>query len=81
MSSKTWVLGVTVGGEHAAYPFEALEEAGVVSDELDGKPIRIFFDDGNAWAEQDGVTLPTIRLYWFAWVAFHPDTRLYGDDG
>ena len=78
LSSKTWVLGVTLGTDHVAYPFEALENAGEIDDVIGGKAVRVVFDDGNAWVEQGGVTLPTIRLYWFAWAAFHPDTRLYG---
>lgn len=74
---KAWVLGVTLDGEHVAYPFKALEQVGHVDDRIAGQAVQVRFEGGSAWVEQDGVMLPTVRLYWFAWAAFHPNTRLY----
>ena len=80
LPSKTWVLGVTLGDEHVAYPLQALAKVGHVDDVIAGQAVQVRFDEGSAWVERDGVTLPTIRLYWFAWATFHPDTRLFEPD-
>ncbi|MCB1687212.1 MAG: DUF3179 domain-containing protein [Halioglobus sp.] len=80
--SKTWVVGITVGEESLALPFAEL-------DKLD-KPLRIRLGDTelsiqwdrNAQAarafDENGKEVPTTSAYWFSWVAFHPDTGIYG---
>lgn len=81
---KEWVLGVEVNGVSKAYPFSALARnagaAGVVTDSVGGRDIRILFDARNRTARaQDGQgkSLPGIMAFWFAWVAFHPRTEIY----
>lgn len=44
------VVTVSLGGEDAAYPFSALEKAGVVHDVVGGIPVVIFFQKGMASA-------------------------------
>ena len=77
--AKTWVLGIELNGEARAYPFPELAATnGEVIDELAGRALTIRFEDGSAWAESSsGELLPAIRLFWFAWVAFHPDTDVF----
>jgi hypothetical protein len=55
------VLGALVNGVSVAYPFEALAEAGVVNDEVDGVPLAAFFQDGVASA-MDSATIDEGRL-------------------
>lgn len=74
---KAWVLGLSIGGEHVAYPMDELEKIGRFEDHVGGQTVQVIYDEGSAWVEQDGVVVPTTRLYWFAWAAFHPETRLY----
>ena len=74
---KAWVLGVTLGGHHKAYPFAELELSGSVNDEIGGEPIRVRYENGAAWVEHEGEILATTRLYWFSWYAFHPDTEVF----
>jgi hypothetical protein len=76
---KTWVLGLELDGVFKAYPFPVLEEAAEpVQDLLGGRRVTIRFEDGAAWAENDeGGLLPAVRMFWFAWYAFHPDTAVY----
>jgi hypothetical protein len=39
------------------------------------------YEEEAAWAEDaDGSLLPAIRLFWFAWYGFHPDTEVFTAD-
>ncbi len=77
--SKAWVLGLVLDGVSRAYPFEELEKTGgVVRDTVGTTPITVRFDNGTAWAQsEDGSLLPAVRLFWFAWYGFHPDTEVF----
>ena len=77
--AKAWVLGVTLDGVHRAYPFvELAKTSGEFIDEVGGRRLSIHYRDGAAWAEDsDGELVPAIRLFWFAWYAFHPDTEVF----
>ena len=76
---KAWVLGVEVDGAFKAYPFEELERAaGPVRDSIAGQALTVRYDGDSAWAEDAaGELMPGIRLFWFAWYAFHPDTDVW----
>jgi hypothetical protein len=76
---KEWVLGVELGGVAKAYPFSILaEQPGAIEDTIDGRRVVVHFADDSAWAEdQQGNLLTAVRLFWFAWYAFHPDTAVY----
>jgi hypothetical protein len=79
--AKEWVLGVSVNGVHKAYPFaELIRTKRVVHDKLEGVEIEVRFDSGNHTAQvfdDNGKEIPATMVYWFAWVAFHPDTRVF----
>lgn len=75
---KTWVIGIEIGGKHVAWKVESLMVKGShlhrwnnrkLLIEVKGENIRIINSD-------TGVEIPSIRLYWFAWATFHPDTEL-----
>ena len=78
---KTWVMGLEVDGRFKAYPFEELKRnPGQFTDEFQGTKFRVHYDDQNRSArifDQDGIEIPTMTAYWFAWYAFHPDTAIY----
>ena len=83
---KEWVLGVEIGGVRKAYPFSVLERAadasGNLSDTLGRQPIRVQFDRAHRTAralDAQGRLLPSVMAFWFAWVAFHPDTAVFGE--
>ena len=77
---KTVVFGIEIDGVYAAYCEEDLIELGSIEDRVNGVRIRI---SRNAAGIVSIVNLSTQeaivkeREYWFAWVAFHPGTRLY----
>ena len=80
---KEWVLGVQVGGKAKAYPFSALARTvnaqGELSDTVGGQRVRVRYDRAHGTAEAfdaGGKPLPAIMAFWFAWVAFHPDTEV-----
>jgi len=79
--NKEWVLGVKIGGIYKAYPFSELEKTtGPVKDNISGQLIEVIFDSENNTAralDEQGRDINTVMSYWFAWVAFHPDTEVF----
>lgn len=79
---KEQVIGVAIAGEYKAYPFSALARAGetVIADRVGGAPITIVFDPrartGRVLDDQ-GKEVPSLIAFWFAWLAFHPETGLF----
>ena len=79
---KAWVLGIEIDGRFKAYPFEELARTnGRVDDKLGDATFVVHYKEETAWAEDaDGSLLPAIRLFWFAWYGFHPDTEVFTAD-
>lgn len=79
---KEQVIGLSLGGEHKAYPFATLSRTGarVIDDSVGGRRVRIEFDPeartGRVFDDQ-GREVPSLIAFWFAWLAFHPGTALY----
>jgi len=77
LSPKEWVVGVLVDGEARAYPVRDLAENKMVLD----PPLKITYDPGSQLAEvrnsASGDIWPLVKVYWFAWQAFYPDTELW----
>ena len=70
-------------GRHKAYPFSVLARAvdatGELRDEVSGRRLRIRYDPVHRSAEAfdaEGKPWPATMAYWFAWVAFHPQTAV-----
>jgi hypothetical protein len=78
---KELVMGLTIGEQAKVYPFAELSKGpSVVNDRFAGRLLRIEFDARNRngrIVDQQGEEIPTIIAYWFAWVAFHPDTEVF----
>lgn len=81
---KERVLGLEIAGQAKAYPFVELgKSGGQVKDQLAGVEVTIRFDGKSAKATahgSDGRQLHGVVGYWFAWYAFHPDTRIFRAD-
>jgi len=77
---KSVVIGIEVNGSFVAYRELDVASRGTIQDRVNGIRIRITQD---ASGEINVVNLSTQELiskersFWFAWYAFHPDTRLY----
>lgn len=78
---KEVVIGLTINGTSKAYPFIELGRIGsAFDDEIAGLPVRVQFDTENRSGQllnADGQVIPSTIAYWFAWVAFHPDTQVF----
>ena len=75
------MVGLVVAGQARACPFDGLarrvDAQGRWHDQPGGQRIRIAFDAQACSAEAydaSGRWLPTVAAFWFAWVAFHPET-------
>jgi len=81
---KEWVLGLTVEGVAKAYPFSELKKAkNPLHDKVQGQRFTIQFqtDTQSALAlNADGKRVPTVMAFWFAWYAFHPETKIFRVD-
>lgn len=78
---KEWTLGVLAGGAAKAYPFSELNKNGAkkVVDVVGGEKLIIHWNE-KEWAaraewQTDGGE--SVRAFWFAWFAFHPQTEIF----
>lgn len=78
---KELVVGVRLGEEIKAYPFVELYKApGTISDQIGSHRLRIAFDASARTArvyDEQGREIPSVIAFWFAWYAFHPNTRVF----
>lgn len=83
LGRKDLVVGVEVNGFTRAYPVDAVANApgGRLEEDTDAGRIVLEAADGG-----EGVRVAetppdarTVHTFWFAWVAFHPETTLYGE--
>ncbi len=78
---KSTVLGLEIGGQFKAYPFDELKKGPAqFTDEFQGRRFEVIYDKKNQTArivDPEGSELPTLLAFWFAWYAFHPDTEIY----
>jgi len=76
---KTVVYGIEINGASKAYPEEILKNKKRIKDSLGGAGIEINYKDSGEVEVVDSSSkkIIPIRLFWFAWAAFHPDTLLY----
>ena len=76
---KTVVYGFEVGESSIAFDAALLENSSSYSHEIDGEIWELRIEgDGSvslSSADQESVYAP-IRLFWFAWYTFHPQTQL-----
>ncbi len=81
LSTKELVIGVTINGKHKSYTLKKLRKLKkAMEDELGGKKIFITYLSSSNSAvihDENGNVVPSTRLFWFAWYAFHPDTEVY----
>lgn len=77
---KTVVYGVEVNGQSKAYPASAFDKNEVIEDSLGDTKLKL---EKTASGEvevtnlQNNEKIIPLRLFWFAWAAFHPDTEIY----
>jgi len=81
LPKKDWVVGVIVDGVARAYPLKSLPPGQTVRDEINSVALEITFHPTSHLAEVrragSGELLPNVKVYWFAWQAFYPETELW----
>ncbi len=81
---KELVIGLNADGQTKAYPFAELARiTSPTKDRIAGREITVEFDSRNRTGrllDAEGREIPTVIAYWFAWVAFHPDTGIFDAD-
>lgn len=79
--AKELVIGVEVGNVAKAYPFTELAKGtGLLDDRVNGRAFRVEYsreDNSARILDGDGNVLSTVTAYWFAWMAFHPNSEVY----
>ena len=70
-----------VNGHPTAYPLNALAAVGSVRQKIGGVPVELQMDRYSQSVSVidlgTGQPLPFVKLYWFAWQSFHPQTLLW----
>ncbi|MCE7995540.1 MAG: DUF3179 domain-containing protein [Roseivirga sp.] len=82
LANKDEVVGVALNGQFKAYPIKKLRELkqNNFSDKIGEITIQLeFLPESNALivTNEAKELIPSTRLFWFAWYAFHPDTEVY----
>ncbi len=82
---KERVVGVEINGQYKVYPFSELaqEDGDEVTDQFAGVTLRIIFDGEHQSAtvySEENVEIPSLSAFWFAWMAFHPDSLVFTAD-
>jgi len=78
---KEQVIGISIGDKSWAWPFVELSQSpGVVSDEIAGQKVEVHYNSaartGSVFTD-DGEEIPSTIAYWFAWISFYPESRVY----
>lgn len=82
LPAKARVLGIEMQGDAVALPFERLAAAKTPFEiRIGGTEVTIRYDSATATAEAlvRGKLIPAFTGYWFAWYAFHPQTKVWPD--
>jgi hypothetical protein len=74
---KSVVFGFNIDGNTVAYTETLLQKHAIYEHELDGVGhIVTLHADGTVTLQRDGAIFEPIRVYWFAWYTFNPQTEL-----
>ncbi len=80
-SAKELVIGLEIDGQFKAYPFTELPKGSdKVFDHHVGHDVVVEYDRDDLSGrvlDPQGREIPTFLVFWFAWVAFHPNTAVY----
>ena len=81
LSPKARILGIEINGDSKAYPLKALaSNPGTIKDGIGSSRVRIEINEAGeivSVMNEAGKPVPHLFAYWFAWQAFHPDTKVY----
>ncbi|MCZ6674635.1 MAG: DUF3179 domain-containing protein [Verrucomicrobia bacterium] len=80
LETKHLVMGIELDGEATAYDLDLFVSGRKYKDKIGGHEILVSYDQESRHAEvkyaKSGELIPHVYAYWFAWQAFHPNTRV-----
>lgn len=78
LAAKKVVYGVEVDGKYIAYESEYLKKRSPMVESFGDRTLAVAYEKGmvSAKDKKTGEQFDVLRVYWFAWFAFHPDTQL-----
>lgn len=80
-SPKELVVGLKVGDKAKVYPFlELARGKASFVDTFSGQSFTIEYHDKDKSArifDSNGHMVASVTAYWFAWMAFHPESEVY----
>ena len=82
LQPKTVVYGFDISGQKIAFTEQLLTKNPTYEFELNDRPVSVSMaDDGSVRLtdNESGEAYAPVRLYWFAWYTFHPETELIED--
>lgn len=80
LPAKTRVIGVELDGRFKAYSVDLLQRQTSTQDTVGSTAITLEARNGRIEVHDGrGKSLIPVYSFWFAWVAFHPETELYSD--
>jgi hypothetical protein len=75
------VIGLEIDGQFKAYALSELPRRdNRIYDQHAGQNVVVEYDRDNLTGrvlDSRGDEIPTFTAFWFAWVAFHPDTAVW----
>ena len=79
---KALVVGLIIDGKAKVWPLSELEKVGnwPLQDTVGTTSVRLTYrakDKSVTIVDAKGMRLPAVPAYWFAWVAFYPDTQVF----
>ncbi len=79
---KEQVLGLEIDNTYKAYPFSELArlDRPVFNDLVAGHQLTVRYDTANRTGmilDKAGKEIPSVISFWFAWMAFHPESEVY----
>ena len=82
---KERVIAITMNNKSKVYPFSELakQRKAVIQDEFAGKQLFVHYNAEHGSAaiyDASQRPLAATTLFWFAWVAFNPDTEVYSSN-
>jgi len=80
LPNKELVIGVIINGQAKAYPIKYFSKNQAIKDKLGNRSLIVRYSKANKSHKiinAKGKHIPSVLVYWFAWQAFYPDTKLW----
>lgn len=78
LAKKQFVYGIEVDGQYIAFEDSYLKKRSPMVESFGKRTLMVSYNSGKVSAvdKKTGDQFNVLRVYWFAWFAFHPETQL-----